>query len=85
MPKTIHRPEYTILRRKIRELRLAASMTQAEASKALGKDQSYISNIERGVRRVDVIELRDLCRLAATDFMTFMAEMESEIGTRRKQ
>jgi len=40
----------------LRDVRLAAGVTQVELSKRLGKNQSYISNLERCQRRLDVIE-----------------------------
>ncbi|WP_428557254.1 hypothetical protein [Pseudomonas edaphica] len=36
-------------------------MTQAQCSAALGRPQSFMSDVERGVRRLDTAELRDLC------------------------
>jgi transcriptional regulator with XRE-family HTH domain len=40
----------------LRDVRVAAGVTQVQLSQRLGKNQSYISNIERGQRRLDVIE-----------------------------
>lgn len=37
--------------------RKTAGMKQADLANAIGKHQSYISDIERGQRRVDVLEL----------------------------
>ena len=37
-------------------MRKAKGATQVQLSKKLGKPQSFISNVERGVRRIDVIE-----------------------------
>lgn len=71
MPKTIHRHKYKVLLRLIRERRERAGMTQPQCSKALGRAQSFISDIERGVRRLDVVRLRDLCRILKTDLPTF--------------
>lgn len=34
-----------------------AGLKQADLAKAMGKHQSYVSDIERGQRRVDVLEL----------------------------
>lgn len=87
MPKSIHRPEYDILREKLRNMRLAAGLTQAQMSAQLRRPQAYISNIERGVRRIDVLELRDLCALAGVDWLRFARDLEAALANmpRRKQ
>lgn len=85
MAKSIHRPESAVLRRRLREIRVAAGLTQAEVSSQLGRDQTYMSNIERGVRRLDVIELRDICRLSGKDFLEFLAELERELAARTRR
>lgn len=46
--KSIHKKDYAILLRQLRELRLAAGLTQVELSTALGRPQSYVSDVERG-------------------------------------
>lgn len=79
MPKTIHRPEYRILRDLVRESRLAAGVTQVQLSKELGRSQSFVSDVERGTRRLDVLELRDLCHLLGRDFAQLLAELEVRI------
>jgi transcriptional regulator with XRE-family HTH domain len=38
-------------------------LTQVEVGRKLRKPQAYISKIERGERRVDVVELDELARL----------------------
>ena len=48
---------YARLLIKLRDARLEAGMTQADAAKALRKPQSFVSKCESGERRVDVIEL----------------------------
>lgn len=80
MPKTIHRPEYDVLRRLLRQARIDAGVTQTDLSRSLGRTQSFVSDIERGVRRMDAIELRDVCHLLGEDFLVFMAALENEIA-----
>jgi transcriptional regulator with XRE-family HTH domain len=63
MPKSIHSREYITVVKKLREAREAAGLTQAEAAENLAKPQSYISKIERGERRIDVVELSKLATL----------------------
>ena len=67
MPKTIHRPEYQALLQALRERREAAGLTQTQCSDALGRSQSFMSDVERGNRRLDVIQLFDLCELLGVD------------------
>lgn len=45
----------------IASVRKAADITQVELAARLGKPQSFVSKVERGERRVDVIEF---CQLA---------------------
>ena len=79
MPKSIHRPEYESLRELIRELRTERGVTQVTLSEQMGRSQSFLSDIERGVRRIDALELRDLCQLLDTDLPHFLAELERRI------
>ncbi len=53
----IHSEKYRQLLRRLREARLEAGLTQAEAANRLGKSQYFVSRSETGERRVDVIEL----------------------------
>lgn len=79
MPKSIHRPEYDALRALIRELRTERGLTQAAVSEQMGRTQSFVSDIERGVRRIDALELRDLCQLLDTVLPHFIAELERRL------
>jgi transcriptional regulator with XRE-family HTH domain len=76
MPKTIHRKEYSVLLQLIRERRQRAGLTQAQCSHALGRAQSFMSDVERGIRRLDLIQLRDLCRVLDTELPAFVRAFE---------
>ena len=79
MPKTIHRQEYRLLLRLLKERRQHAGITQVECSIALGRSQSFVSDVERGVRRLDVVELRDLCQVLRQDFIAFIGDFEKKL------
>lgn len=79
MPKTIHRPEYDVLLRLLKRARLDAGVLQQGLSDSLGRHQSFVSDVERGVRRIDIIELRDYCQAFGVDFPNFVAELEANI------
>lgn len=61
--KTIHSQSYIELLANLRKARTAKNISQICLSKQLHKPQSYISKIECGERRLDVIELFRLCSL----------------------
>lgn len=63
MPKSIHSSEYKTVIKKLRVAREAAGLTQSEAAERLGKPQSYISKIERGERRIDILELSKISNI----------------------
>ena len=79
MSKTIYRDDYVTLLRLLREYRATAGLTQAECSAALNRPQSFVSDVERGTRRLDIVQLRDLCAVLKTDLIDFIARFEREL------
>ncbi len=67
MSKSAFTVAHAILVQALAQSRREAGLQQAELASRLGKDQSYISNIERGQRRVDVIEFYALARAMDLD------------------
>ncbi len=53
-----------------------ASLTQVQLGARLHRRQAYISRIERGERRVDVVEFMDLARAIGFDPVKFIAEFK---------
>ena len=79
MPKPLHNAQYRKLLDILRGAREEAGYTQRELAAALGEDQSYVSKCELGVRRLDVIELRDWIRAMGLSFRTFAKRLDSEL------
>ena len=63
------------LRRELREARLRAGLRQVDLAAALGKPQSYIAKIERGERRIDMIETIDLCHAVKLDLKALIKKL----------
>jgi len=72
MTKTIYTKEYKIIIQKLKKARQSAGLKQNEVAKKLGKPQSYISKIESGERRIDVVELKQLAKIYKKDINFFM-------------
>lgn len=68
-----HRPEYDRLREAIRGAREARRMSQRELSRRLNMMPTYITKVESGERRVDVVELADIARVLEADLSTLIA------------
>ncbi|WP_349999100.1 helix-turn-helix transcriptional regulator [Stenotrophomonas lacuserhaii] len=79
MSKSIHRKEYAALIEVVRDARLAAGLTQLQVSRKLGRSQSFISDVETGKRRIDLVELRDIARLAGLSLGTLIADFERRL------
>ena len=63
LSREAHQAAYELFLAKLRRARLDAGLTQAQVAKLLGKPQSYVSKIEAGERRVDVVEAGILAKL----------------------
>lgn len=62
MAGAIYSGEQISVARAFAAARRDAGLKQVELAEAIGKHQSYISDIERGQRRVDVLELYAIAR-----------------------
>jgi|SRR5712692_2908598 len=58
-----YRQNYRRFLERLRQARVEAKLTQTDVAVKLGKPQSFLSKIESGERRVDVIELVEIARL----------------------
>ncbi|WP_147106661.1 helix-turn-helix domain-containing protein [Tateyamaria sp. syn59] len=74
--KKIERRDYTALRACLKEMRKQSGLTQIQLADAIGADQSDISKIERGERRLDVVELVYVCRALGITTDAFFAVFE---------
>jgi len=55
----------------LREARIDADVTQAELAARLRKPQSFVSKVESGERRLDVVELVDVLHALRVDPLAF--------------
>ena len=59
MSRTLRSPRQEALRALLVERRKSAGLTQAQVAERLGRYQSFISEVENGQRRLDVVEFLD--------------------------
>lgn len=67
-----------ILSTLLRDLRAGAQLTQTEVAHALQKPQSYVSKYESGERRLDLVELAELCKVLGVSLHDFVSMFEKE-------
>lgn len=67
MPRDLRQPRYACLRQLVIEARKTAGLTQAAVAERLGRPQSYVADIERNERRIDVIEFLALAEAIGAD------------------
>jgi transcriptional regulator with XRE-family HTH domain len=67
--KQLGTPRHDALRRLLIERRQRAGLTQTELAERLGRNQRYVSRIERGEHRVTVIDLVELAEAIGFDAM----------------
>jgi transcriptional regulator with XRE-family HTH domain len=64
----------------LRELREERGLRQADIAKTLSCPQSVISKYESGERRLDILELRDICGALGISLQQFAERLEHALG-----
>lgn len=65
----------------LRGVRVETGLTQSELASRLGTDQTFISKYESGERRLDILELREVCQAIDIDFLTFIRKLEKDLNS----
>lgn len=73
--KSIYSQSYRTLIERIAKSRKDAGITQAELAEKLGRPQSFVSKLESGERRIDVIEYLHVAKHIGFDPCVLMQEL----------
>nr|WP_134678046.1 helix-turn-helix transcriptional regulator [Pseudomonas khazarica] len=64
---SIYSDSYQLLLELLVTERKTSGLTQTQLADRLGRPQSFVSKYERGERRLDVVELLQVCRAIGAD------------------
>jgi len=62
----------------VRQMRVDAGLRQADLARKLGEPQSFVSRYESGDRRLDVLELRQICGVLGISLSDFIERLEGD-------
>ena len=79
MDKSIHSHLYHQVIGRLRSKREMGGVTQAQLAELLNVNQAFISKIETCERRLDIIELHQICKVLKISFVDFITEVDRDI------
>lgn len=79
MEKSIHSPAQRKLQELLRQVRLAAGLRQSDLAARLEQTQSFVSKYESGERRLDLLELRQICAAVGIALSEFVERFEDSL------
>ena len=82
MDKTIYSEASQKLCSLLREVRIEMGIRQQELADLLSEPQSFVSKYESGERRLDVVELYQICVALDISFSNFIARFEQSLNQR---
>jgi hypothetical protein len=74
--KSIHKPEFSLILGLLRDARAQAGLTQAALGTKLGRPQTYVSDCELGVRRLDLLQAYEWCLACGTTLTALAKEID---------
>ena len=72
MKKTIYSEEHKYTIQRLITAREKANLKQEDVAKLLGKTQSFISKLESGQRRIDLVQLKTFAKIYKKPFSYFI-------------
>ena len=79
MQKSIHTTQQKKLQQLLQQVRRGAGLRQEDLAKQLGTGQSFVSKYESGERRLDVLELRQICQAVGISLIDFVKRLENSL------
>jgi transcriptional regulator with XRE-family HTH domain len=81
--KSIYTDEYALVLKLLIAARKESGVTQVELAERLGQTQSFVSKVERGDRRLDIVQLRTILLEFGVSLPGFVEQLEAEIRKKR--
>jgi transcriptional regulator with XRE-family HTH domain len=78
--KTLYRTENRIFAELLRDVRVRSGLTQMQIVEALEMTQTFASEAERGIRRLDIVQIRDWCAATGTTLPALIREFEKRLN-----
>lgn len=75
----IYEPEYRILIQCLKDYRVQSNMTQQELAMHLGFSQSYVCKYEQSQKRLDFLEVRNICIALGISLAEFVSDYEERL------
>jgi transcriptional regulator with XRE-family HTH domain len=75
-----NRRKQEILLSLLRDARERKGLRQADVAAALDCPQTRVSKYELGTRRLDLLELRDVCRVLGVTLVDFVRTFDASVG-----
>lgn len=72
--------DYLLVTELLYRLRINSGITQQQLAEILNVPQSYISKVETGERRVDLLELKEICKALNSNLIEFVTMLENELN-----
>ncbi len=76
MPKSVFTATYRRFTQLLEEARIESGLTQVELAEKIGWQQTDISKVERGERRLDVVEFLQFANAMEVDAAKFMQRLQ---------
>ena len=80
MPASLFTAAYAQLVAAVVAMRKEAGLTQRQVAEKLGREQNYVARVETRQRRLDLVELIQLCRACGRDPREFVSEITGKIA-----
>jgi len=76
--------DYSIAIELLYRLRINAGITQKQLSETLDVPQSFVSKVETGERKINIIELNEICKALGSNILEFVTVLEKEINETKR-
>ncbi len=83
MEKTLNSKRYEFVCQMLRDARIAVGLTQVELASRLQIHQTEVSRVERGVRRLDLLETHDWLHALDVPLLDFLQELDARLNAMR--
>ncbi|RAP59664.1 helix-turn-helix transcriptional regulator [Oleiagrimonas sp. MCCC 1A03011] len=76
---SLYSQQHAVLISFLRELRVVRELRQADVALAIDRPQTYLSDVEKGKRGLDLLQVMELCDAYDVSFPEFAKEFDKRL------